>query len=105
MPRGRPQASKLGQGASYLKDTGMAGLASAWAMARRRPKEYCRKVDVASRFSGVCPHISPDCRKHIFPLYFMYEREVCAEILPSNFVGASKESLSVIGFHLLGTWS
>ena len=38
---------------SYLKDTGMA---SAWAMARRRPKEYRRKVDAATRCSGVCPH-------------------------------------------------
>ena len=27
---------------SYLKDAGMAGLASAWAMARRRPNEYRR---------------------------------------------------------------
>ena len=41
---------------SYLKDTGMAGLASAWAMARRRPKEYRRKVDAATRCSGVFPH-------------------------------------------------
>ena len=41
---------------SYLKDMGMAGLASAWAMARRRPKEYRRKVDVATRCTGVCPY-------------------------------------------------
>ena len=39
----------------YLRDMGMGGLASAWAMASRRPKE-CRKVDVATRYSGVCPH-------------------------------------------------
>ena len=32
----------------------MAGLASAWAVARRRPKEYRRKVDAATRCSGVC---------------------------------------------------
>ena len=56
MPRGRPQASWLRQAESYLRDTGMAGLASAWAMARRRPKEYRRKVDAATRCSGVCPH-------------------------------------------------
>ena len=31
----------------YLKDTGRAGLASVWAMARMRPKEYRRKVDAA----------------------------------------------------------
>ena len=37
MPRGRPQALWLRQVESYLKDTGMAGLASAWAMVRRRP--------------------------------------------------------------------
>ena len=36
MPSGRPQTSWLRQVESYLKDTGMAGLASAWAMARRR---------------------------------------------------------------------
>ena len=41
---------------AYLKDMGMAGLASVWAMARRRPKEYRRKVDAATRCSGVCPH-------------------------------------------------
>ena len=39
MPMGPPQASWLRQVESYLKDTGMAGLASVWAMARRRPKE------------------------------------------------------------------
>ena len=39
-----------------LKDMGMAGLASAWAMARRRPKEYRRKVDAAMHCSDVCPH-------------------------------------------------
>ena len=31
------------------------GPASAWAMARWRPKEYRRKVDGATRCSGVCP--------------------------------------------------
>ena len=46
MPRGRPQASWLRQVEAYLKDTGMAGLAYGWAMARR-PKEYSRKVDAA----------------------------------------------------------
>ena len=33
-------ASWLRQVESYLKDTGMTGQASAWAMAKRRPKEY-----------------------------------------------------------------
>ena len=33
----RPQASWLCQVESYLKDMGLAGLASAWAMARRSP--------------------------------------------------------------------
>ena len=42
----------LRQVESYLKDTGMAGLASAWAMARRRPKEYRRKVDAATHCSA-----------------------------------------------------
>ena len=44
-----------GQTEAYLKDTGMAGLASAWAMARRRPKVYHRKFDAATRCSGVRP--------------------------------------------------
>ena len=76
MPKGRPQASWLRQVEAYLKDAGMAGLASAWAMtrrrpmketgmtglasvwamARRRPKEYRRKVDAATPCSGECPH-------------------------------------------------
>ena len=38
---------------SYMKDVGMAGLASAWAMARRRSREYCRKVEAATRCFGV----------------------------------------------------
>ena len=33
----------------------MAGLTSAWAMARQRPREYSRKVDAATRCSDVCP--------------------------------------------------
>ena len=56
MPRGRPHASCVRKVESYLKVAGMAGLASAWAMARQRPKEYRRKVDAATRCSGVCPH-------------------------------------------------
>ena len=43
MPSGRPHASWLRPVESYLKDMGMTGLASAWAMARLRPK-YRRKV-------------------------------------------------------------
>ena len=46
----------LRQVGSYLRDAGMAGLASIWAMARRRAKEYRRKVDAATRCSAVCPH-------------------------------------------------
>ena len=38
----------------------MAGLASAWAMARRRPEKYRQKVDAATRWSGVRPHTCPD---------------------------------------------
>ena len=39
----------------------MIGLASAWAMEyRRRPKEYRRKVNAATRCSGVRPHIRLD---------------------------------------------
>ena len=45
-----------GQVESYLMDVGMTGLASDRAMARRRPREYRRKVDAATRYSGVCPH-------------------------------------------------
>ena len=44
-----------GKTESYVKDMGMTGLASAWAMARRRTKEYRRQVDAATRRFGVCP--------------------------------------------------
>ena len=56
MPRGRPHASWLRQVESDLKDMGMTGLASVRAMAKRRTKEYRRKVDAATRCSGVCAH-------------------------------------------------
>ena len=48
----------LGDGRTevYLKDTGMTGLSSDWAMARWKPKEYRHKVDVATCCSDVCPH-------------------------------------------------
>ena len=46
----------VASGEVFSERYGMAGLASAWAMARRRPKEYRRKVDAATRCSGVCPH-------------------------------------------------
>ena len=55
-PRGRSHASWLRQVESYLRDTGMAGLASAWAMTRREAEGDRRKVDAATRCSGVCPH-------------------------------------------------
>ena len=38
-----------GQTQADLKDMGLTGLASAWAMARRRPREYSRKVDALLR--------------------------------------------------------
>ena len=38
----------LSQVGFYMKDIGLAGLASAWAMATRRPKGYRRKVDAAT---------------------------------------------------------
>ena len=60
MPRGRPQASRLRKMGSSLRDLGVAGLASAWAMARRRPNEYRRTVDAATRCSGACPHTWPN---------------------------------------------
>ena len=55
MPRGRPQASWLRQMEFYIKTTGIAGLASGWAMARRRPK------DQVARWTRqrVCPHTWP----------------------------------------------
>ena len=56
MPRGRLHASWLRRVETYLKDAGIAGLASAKVMARRRPKQNRRKVDAATRCSGVCPN-------------------------------------------------
>ena len=49
-----------GQTEAYLEDMDMTGLVSAWAMARRRLKEYRHKVDAATRCSRVCPHTCPD---------------------------------------------
>ena len=60
MLKDRPRASWLREVKSFLKDMGMAGLMSAWAMARQRTKEYRRKVDAAPRCFGVCPHTRPD---------------------------------------------
>ena len=54
-PMGRPRASWLQQVDRRLKEMGM-GQASAWGMARRRPLEYRRKVDAATRCSGACSH-------------------------------------------------
>ena len=50
-----------GQTESYLKDMGMTDLGSAWAMARRRPKEYRLEVDCP----GVYLHTWPDLIKLI----------------------------------------
>ena len=50
----------LRQVESYLMDTGMAGVVSAWAVVKRRPKQYRRKVDTATRRSSVGPHSRPD---------------------------------------------
>ena len=36
-------------------DMGMTGLASAWAMARRRTEEYRRKVDAATLAPAYAP--------------------------------------------------
>ena len=44
-----------GQTEDYQKDMGMAGLVSVWAMARRRMKEYRRKVDAGTRCSAYAP--------------------------------------------------
>ena len=44
-----------GQSEAYLKDMGVADLASAWAMARQWLGKYRRKVDAVARCSGVCP--------------------------------------------------
>ena len=60
IPSGRPHSSCLRQVESYLKDTGMAGLVSALPMARRRPRDYRRKVDAATSCSGVWPHTCPN---------------------------------------------
>ena len=49
MATGRTHASWLRQIECYLKDTGMVGLASAWALARRRPREYRHKVALLRR--------------------------------------------------------
>ncbi len=54
-PMGRPRASWLQQVDRHLKEMGM-GQASDWGIARRRPVEYRRKVDAATRCSRPCSH-------------------------------------------------
>ena len=56
MPRGHLHGSWLGQVDIHLKDMGMAGPASAWAMAEPKPLWYRRNVDAATRCYGVCFH-------------------------------------------------
>ena len=45
MSRGRPGVSWLRQVESLVKNMILAGLPSAYAMVKRRPKKYCRNVD------------------------------------------------------------
>ena len=54
-PMGRLRASWLQQIDQHLKEMGMDQV-SAWGMTRRRPMEYQRKVDAATRCSGACSH-------------------------------------------------
>ena len=54
-PVGRPRTSWLQQVAGYLSEMGM-GLATARGMARRRPQEYRRRVNAATRCQGACSH-------------------------------------------------
>jgi hypothetical protein len=53
--RGRPRASWLRQVDGYFAEMG-TGRVSAWTMAIRRPREYRKKVDAATRCHGACPH-------------------------------------------------
>ena len=62
MPRGRPRAPWLRQVEGYLAYI-VPSLASAWAMARRRPKQYSRKVDAATHCSGLCVNTERECSK------------------------------------------
>ena len=54
-PVGRPRLSWLQQMDGHLEDLGM-GRAAARRLAIRRPKEFRKKVDAATRCRGVCPH-------------------------------------------------
>ena len=54
-PMDRPRSSWLQQVDRHLKEMGM-GQTSAWAVARCRPREYRRKVDTVTRYSGACSH-------------------------------------------------
>ena len=51
MPRERPRASWFPQMEFYLKDISVAGR----TMAKRKPKQYRRKVDAATRYFSVLP--------------------------------------------------
>ena len=50
---GPPACFVVASGGSLYEDMDVMVPASDWAMARRRTKEYRRKVDLATRCSGV----------------------------------------------------
>ena len=54
-PRGRPRANWLQQMDRHCRGLGM-GRVSAWGMACRRPQEYRRKVNAATRCFSACSH-------------------------------------------------
>jgi hypothetical protein len=54
-PPGRPRTTWLRQVDRYCREMGL-GKASAWGISRRRPQEYRRRVDAATRCLGVCSH-------------------------------------------------
>ena len=56
IPRGASSGFMVASMESYLKDTDLAGLAFALAMARQMPREYRSKTDASTRCFGVCPH-------------------------------------------------
>ena len=87
---------------SYLKNTGKAGLASAWAMARRMLKKYRRKVDEATRYSGAYLHTCLDlsirpttdqCRRYCHTLQTVDENNFTSECA---FVFLCKMFVSII---------
>ena len=65
----------VASGGVLSKGYGHDDMASALAMARRKPDDDRRKMDAETRCSGVCPHTWPDLT--VAPIVHRYRGSIC----------------------------